>query len=130
MGETRYWIELAARSVELLAVALMVGFIAVGTARWLFHSGRRIERSYERYRVVLGKSLLVGLELLVAADIIRTVALEASLSNIALLAALVGVRTFLGWTLTVEVEGRWPWQVSHEDRPAAGPSDAGAVGGG
>jgi uncharacterized membrane protein len=52
--------------------------------------------------------LLVGLELLVAADIIRTVALDPSLINVAILSALVLVRTFLGWTLTVEVEGRWP----------------------
>jgi uncharacterized membrane protein len=59
---------------------------------------------------MLGKAMLVGLELLVAADIIRTVALDSTLANIATLGALVVVRTFLGWTLTLEVEGRWPWQ--------------------
>jgi uncharacterized membrane protein len=78
---------------------------------------KRIEQAYERYRVVLGKTLLVGLELLVAADIIRTVALDLTLKNIALLGALVLVRTFLGWTLTVEVEGRWPWQKISESAP-------------
>ncbi len=73
-----------------------------------------IEGTYERYRVLLGKTLLIGLELLVAADIIRTVALDSLLINIELLADLVLVRTFLGWTLTVEVEGHWPWQKTKE----------------
>ena len=110
MPSFREWIEMAAQGIEALAVALMVAFILIGTARWLFHSAQGIAQAYERYRVMLGKSLLVGLELLVAADIIRTVALDLTMSNILTLGALVLVRTFLGWTLTVEVEGRWPWQ--------------------
>jgi uncharacterized membrane protein len=108
--EFREGVELAARSVEALAVLIMVAVIIVGTLRWLVHSGRRVAAAYARYRVVLGKALLIGLELLVAADIIRTVALETTLVDIATLGALVIVRTFLGWTITVEVEGRWPWQ--------------------
>ncbi len=84
----------------------------------VIHSAKMIEGTYERYRVVLGKTLLVGLELLVAADIIRTVALDLTLINIGLLAGLVLVRTFLGWTLTVEVEGHWPWQKTKESREA------------
>jgi uncharacterized membrane protein len=110
----RDWIEIAAKFFEALAVVLMVGFIVIGTARWLFLSSRRIEKAYQRYRVHLGKALLVGLELLVAADIIRTVALDLTPLSIATLAALVLVRTFLGWTLSVEVEGRWPWQKREE----------------
>ena len=110
MNNLHEWIETSATAIEVLAVAIMVVFIAVGTARWILHSGRKIEKSYERYRVVLGKALLVGLELLVAADIIRTVILDSTLRNIATLGALVLVRTFLGWTLSVEVEGHWPWQ--------------------
>ena len=58
----------------------------------------------------LGRGLLLGLEILVAADIIRTVALEPTLASIAALGLLVLIRTFLGWSLTVEIEGRWPWQ--------------------
>ncbi|HHY48398.1 MAG TPA: DUF1622 domain-containing protein [Alphaproteobacteria bacterium] len=88
----------------------MVAFILVGTFRWLSRPSHGIERGYQSYRVTLGKSLLVGLELLVAADIIRTVTLDATLVGIATLGALVAVRTALSWTLTVEVEGRWPWQ--------------------
>lgn len=67
IANIRDWIEIASKFIEAPAVALMVGFIVVGTVRWLFLSGRRIEKSYERYRVHLGKALLVGLELLVAA---------------------------------------------------------------
>jgi uncharacterized membrane protein len=117
MEQIREWIELAAQGIEVLAVAIMVAFIVIGTTRWVFHSATKIAKAYERYRVVLGKTLLVGLELLVAADIIRTVALDLTLKNIALLGALVAVRTFLGWTLTVEVEGHWPWQKAKESGP-------------
>ena len=120
MVQIREWIEIAAMGVEVLAVVIMVCFIIIGTTRWLLHSTKKIEGAYERYRVVLGKTLLVGLELLVAADIIRTVALDLTLINIALLGALVVVRTFLGWSIVVEIEGRWPWQEAKESEPAAG----------
>jgi uncharacterized membrane protein len=110
MGGIREWTELVSQGINVLAVVLMVAFIAVATARWLFLSGRSIAEGYADYRVLLGKSLLVGLELLVAADIIRTVAVDITLPKMAELGALVTVRTFLGWALTVEIEGRWPWQ--------------------
>lgn len=121
MENVNYYIELTAKLIEILAVVLMVGLIAAGTVKWLFFSPRWLKRSYGHYRSELGKALLVGLELLVAADIIRTVALDASLENIAILAALVAVRTVLGWTVTVEIEGRWPWQ----QPGAAGPEISG-----
>jgi len=110
MPPVRELIEYSAQAIEVLAFAIMVCFIVIGTTRWLFHSANKIEGAYERYRAVLGKTLQVGLELLVAADIIRTVALDSTLQNIAVLGALVVVRTMIGWTLAVEVEGRWPWQ--------------------
>jgi uncharacterized membrane protein len=111
MSSFRDWVELAAQGIEALAVFIMVLFIFVGTAWWLFRSRQGIETAYPRYRVILGKSMLAGLELLVAADIIRTVALDTTLLNIGTLGALVVVRTFLSWTLTLEIDGRWPWQV-------------------
>ena len=110
MEHAHEWVELTAQAIEALAVLIMVIFILIGTARWLLEGPKAIEEGYTRYRVVLGKALLIGLELLVAADIIRTVALEPTLLNMATLGVLVIVRTFLGWTLTVEVEGHWPWQ--------------------
>jgi uncharacterized membrane protein len=104
----RAWIELSVQGLEGLAVAIILGSITTGTLRWPVHSTDK--GSYDTYRITLGKTLLIGLELLVAADIVRTVTLDLTLSNLAVLAGLVIVRTFLGWTLTVEVEGRWPWQ--------------------
>jgi uncharacterized membrane protein len=116
----RMGIELTALFIEVLAVAVMAGFIVFATVKWIVGSRRRPGKTYESYRVAVGKSLLLGLELLVAADIIRTVALDLTLANIATLGALVLVRTFLGWTLNVEVEGHWPWQQGRETAPAMG----------
>ncbi len=103
-------IELAASGIELLAVTVIVVAIVHGTVRYLLHLQRQQGDAYERYKVYLGKSLLLGLEFLVAADIVRTVALEATLLNVGILALLVIVRTFLSWSLVVEIEGRWPWR--------------------
>lgn len=107
-------IEWVILGIEVLAIVIMVAFISVGTVRWLLQSRKQFEHAYKSYRILLGKSLLVGLELLVAADIIRTVTLELTLMNLATLALLVLVRTALGWALTLEVEGRWPWQERKE----------------
>jgi len=130
MENVNGYIELTAKLIEILAVVLMVGLIAAGTVKWLFFSPGGLKRFYRHYRTELGKALLVGLELLVAADIIRTVALDASLENIAILAALVVVRTVLGWTVTVETEGRWPWQKPFETGPGTDAEErAGAAAG-
>lgn len=106
-------IEWAALIIELLAVAVIVAAVLLlavkrGTVRYIFQTHAPGE--YKSYRHQLGKALLLGLELLVAADVVRTVALEPTLKNVAILGLLVLIRTFLSWTLTVEMEGRWPWQ--------------------
>jgi uncharacterized membrane protein len=104
------WMGLAATGVEVLAVIFMLSVILVGTVRWFAHFRKLENRAYERYRLVVGKAMLVGLELMVAADIIRTMLIESTLVNMAVLASLVGIRTFLGWSLSVEIEGHWPWK--------------------
>jgi uncharacterized membrane protein len=68
------------------------------------------EHQYECYKGRIGRSLLLGLEMLVAADIVKTIALDATFTGLAVLAGLVTVRTFLSWTLVLEIDGRWPWQ--------------------
>ena len=103
-------IEIAAGGIEALAVAIIVIAMVHGSVRFLLNIASKPEEAYERYKTQLGKGLLLGLEFLVAADIVRTVALDATLTNVAMLAALVVVRTFLSWSLVVEIEGRWPWQ--------------------
>jgi uncharacterized membrane protein len=102
-------IDVSATGIEALAVATIVIAIVYGTARFLWHVQGHAEGAYERYKTHLGKALLLGLEFLVAADIIRTVALEPTMANVLMLGVLVVVRTFLSWALVVEMEGRWPW---------------------
>jgi uncharacterized membrane protein len=104
------WVEFAAQSLDSLAVAIMVSAIIVGTALASTRFLRKTEGAYTRYRVLLARTIQVGLEILVAADIIRTVSIPLTALNLTLLSGLVVVRTFLGWTLTVEIEGHWPWQ--------------------
>ena len=110
-GVHRAWIEFAANGIEVLAVFIIVIAMAYGTVYYLVESSRRIEESYENYKLQLARGLLLGLELLVAADVIRTVTLEPTLDNILILGVLVVIRTFLSWSLIVEMKGRWPWQV-------------------
>ena len=106
----REWIEIAALSIECLAVAIIVIAAAHGTVIYLTQFRTPAADAYEHYKVQLGKSLLLGLELLVAADIIETVTLEPTMESILMLAVLVLVRTFLSWSLVVEIEGHWPWK--------------------
>jgi uncharacterized membrane protein len=88
---------------------------------------RRIRRTgpvYARFRRVLGRGILIGLELLVAADIIRTVAVTPTIESVTVLALIVVIRTFLSWSLEVEISGRWPWQKARAG--AVEPEDADA----
>ena len=109
-------IEAAASGIELLAVTVIVLSVLFGTGRFIVHARQHAKDAYEQYRVHLAKALLLGLEFLVAADIVRTVALEATLLSVGILALLVVVRTFLSWSLVVEIEGRWPWRGADEPR--------------
>ena len=84
--------------------------VLFGTGRFLLHVSDRRPDAYRTYKNHLVKAFLLGLEFLVAADIVRTVALDATLSDVGALAALVAVRMFLSWSLVVEMDGRWPWQ--------------------
>ena len=106
------WIELSATVIEALAVAIICSAVLVGTIVYAAEilSRRANEGSYTNFRRRIGRALLLGLEILVAADVIRTVALEPSLQNILILGLLIVIRTFLSWSLILEVEGRWPWQ--------------------
>ncbi|MFF1384571.1 DUF1622 domain-containing protein [Arthrobacter sp. NPDC058288] len=79
---------------------------------------------YRSYRQLLGRSILLGLELLVAADIIRTVAVTPTFESVGVLAIIVLIRTFLSFSLELEITGRWPWQ----KQPAGAAASAGASG--
>ena len=94
----------------MFAVAIIVIAIVHGTIRYLIRVNQQMSDAYQRLKAQLGKALLLGLEFLVAADIVRTVALEPNLQNVIILGLLVIIRTFLSWSLVVEIEGRWPWR--------------------
>lgn len=79
--------------------------------------------AYQRYRVNLGRAILLGLEFLVAADIVGTVAIEPTFQNLGVLALIVAVRTALSFALEVEVNGHWPWQAGALSRDPARGSD-------
>ncbi len=108
-----YWIELASLFIEVLAVAIIMVAVLYGTAKFISRTSRiqlPEEERFTSYKQTLGRALLLGLEILVAADVVRTVALEPTLQSVTVLGLLVVIRTFLSWSLVVEMEGRWPWQ--------------------
>ena len=108
----RQEIELVGVAIDLAGIAVIVLGIFVALAAF----GRELLRkrpfpdAYRALRHAIGRAILLGLELLVAADIIRTVAIEPTLRNVGVLAVIVLVRTFLSFSLEVELEGRWPWR--------------------
>ncbi|WP_034641413.1 DUF1622 domain-containing protein [Chitinilyticum aquatile] len=107
----------AAHAVELAGVAvLLIGaLVAGGVFVWRVRQ-QSFHDAYHGLRADLGRAILLGLELLVIADIIGTVAIEPNLQNLAVLAVIVVIRTFLSFSLELEVSGRWPWQQDRESR--------------
>ena len=110
------WIEVAAMALEILAVVIIVMSIFYSVICYLYRHvrGQTADDPYRDLKGRLGRSMLLGLEILVAADIVRTVALEATLQSVVILGLLVLIRTFLSWVLDVEIERRWPWQSGPE----------------
>jgi len=94
-------------------VAIVVGAAAASLLALTAVFHRPGSGVYETYRRRLGRSILLGLELLVAADIIRTVAVTPTFESVGVLALIVLIRTFLSFSLELEITGRWPWQKQH-----------------
>jgi uncharacterized membrane protein len=112
-----YLIKWVADGIEISAVLVIAGGILYHAWRCLFQQEGQDKKAFVRvFREQIGRTMLLGLELLIAADIIRTVILEATLQNIMALGLLVLVRTFLSWSLELEIEGRWPWQSREEGK--------------
>ncbi len=105
------FIELMGEWGDALGVAVIVVGVIWGLIRFPLDLSRQgAEFAYKMVRNQITRTLLLGLEVLVAADIIRTVAVSPTLLSVAVLAAIVVIRTFLSWSLILEMEGRWPWQ--------------------
>jgi uncharacterized membrane protein len=101
-------IRVVGSAIEIFGVLIIVVGIAWSTYVHLLRPMHAEDT--EIYKIRIGRSLLLGLEVLVAADIVKTIAHELSFVSLGLLAGLVLVRTFLSWTPVLEIEGRWPWQ--------------------
>lgn len=101
------WIEIVA--IAVISVAVVLAFVNGARAT-------NVTTAIETIKQQLARGLLLGLDLLIVADVIRTVTLEPTLENVAALGVLVIVRTFLAWSLLVELSGRWPWQVGDDHR--------------
>lgn len=109
IDQVLHWV---ATGIEVTGVAIIVTGAVVATLAFV-RGGLGAggwPAAFDRYRANLGRGILLGLELLVAADIIGTVAVTPSIENLAILGLIVLIRTFLSFSLEVEIEGRWPWR--------------------
>jgi uncharacterized membrane protein len=113
----REFMDVVGTAVDGVGVLLVV--LGMGLASWRFLAGtqRAAGRSYIVYRQDLGRAILLGLEFLVAGDIIRTVVVDPTLNNVLVLGVIVVIRTFLSMALQLELRGRWPWQGGGEIEP-------------
>ena len=111
-------ISVVGYGIESVGVFIIVVGCAAASIRFLWHFREEPKGSaYAVYRHQLGRSIILGLEVLIAGDIIRTVVVADTFRNIAVLGLIVLIRTFLSFTLHLEVEGRWPWnQIRDNDR--------------
>jgi uncharacterized membrane protein len=114
------YLEQSSTVITLFAVVvIVVGFVlAAGryARRW---RGVTLGLNFRQFKIDLGHALTLGLEILVLADVIETITVKPTYQSLAVLAFLVVVRTTVSWTLTLETEGRWPWQASVEDQTNA-----------
>lgn len=117
-------VHLLVRAVEAAGIAvLLLGMLFSIYAFVRDWARGDLGEAYAGCRANLGRSILLGLEFLVVADIIATVAMEPTFHNLGVLALLVGVRTFLSFALEVEISGRWPWRRVEDTSPHQLPSE-------
>ena len=111
------FVDQLAKALELLGVAIIVGGIALATLKFVRDGTRTSdwESAYPNYRSNIGRGILLGLELLVGADIIATITAPLTFESVGLLAGIVLIRTFLSFSLETEIEGCWPWQRAARD---------------
>ncbi|WP_262268569.1 MULTISPECIES: DUF1622 domain-containing protein [Microvirga] len=111
-------LRLTTRAIEVGGIAIIVlGILGASLAAlWQVLRGRPGSEAFALYRSNVGRAILLGLEFLVAADIINTVAIEPTLQSLLILGGIVLIRTFLSFSLEVEIEGRWPWARHRADR--------------
>lgn len=121
MNDVHALIELLARWLEYAGVAVILGGVVVASLLFV-RAGHAAgwRTAYTGYRANLGRGILLGLELLVGADIIGTITAPLTFGSLGLLGLVVLIRTFLSFSLEIEIEGCWPWQRARIERAEAG----------
>jgi uncharacterized membrane protein len=103
----------ASEALEMVSFAIILGAVAISTVVFVTHlRGGDFETNYRAYRANLGRGILLGLELLIAGDIIKSVVLDPTLQSMLILGGIVLIRTFLSISLDVEINGHWPWETT------------------
>jgi uncharacterized membrane protein len=111
------YVDQLAKALEVAGVAIIVGGIVLASM-WFIRDGSRTgdwQSAYPNYRSNIGRGILLGLELLVGADIIATITAPLTVMSVGLLGGIVLIRTFLSFSLETEIEGCWPWQRAAKD---------------
>jgi len=105
-------IEIIGLGIDVVGTLVIAVGILWGLLAWVLDRARKIDACdlYRNCRQRIGRAIVLGLEILVASDIIHTVAIEPTFTNAGVLALLIVVRTFIAWTLVLDLEMRWPWQ--------------------
>lgn len=103
-------VETVGKVIDGIGVAIIALGVVLAGVIAIRRAARKTGDAYRNLRSQLGRSILLGLEFLVAADIIRTVAITPDMRSVAVLAGIVAIRTFLSFSLELEITGRWPWQ--------------------
>lgn len=116
MERFREIVELVGLVVDGAGVLIIVLGMLAASLRFALPAARKAEGAYRTYRQDVGKAILLGLEFLVASDIIRTVAISPTLQSVLVLGLIVLVRTFLSFALEVELEGHLPWRGQAAER--------------
>ena len=110
------FLERAGMTISLAGVLVIAGGFLLAAGRY----ARRFRRmgpaqSFGKFKVELGRALLLGLEIIVVADVIETITVKPTIASLTVLGALVIIRTIVSWTLTLEIEGHWPWQLAEAE---------------
>lgn len=124
--DIKYTVELVGSAFELAGVAVLALGSVFAFVRFLVFPFRSHDSTlaYRHLRLYLGRSIMIGLELLIAADIIHSVAVDPTIATVGVLGLIVLVRTFLSWSIDVEINGEWPWQRSRFHKgEAPGPEE-------
>ena len=106
----RHIMEVVGTSVDGVGVFIVAGGMVVATVRLAARRAHETGNYYSLYRQDVGRAILLGLEFLIAGDIIRTVVVAPTLQNVVVLGMIVLIRTFLSLSLQLEIEGRLPWR--------------------